>query len=80
MKVKFEFDTNSEGFYDYNDHNRLYIIQNADNLAQCLNKLRETVRNMVKWDNRETIPVNEIDEKFWNVIDEYDINFERMGY
>ena len=52
MKINFEFDTNSEGFYDYNDHNRLYIMQNADNLAQCLEKLRETIRSLLKYDNR----------------------------
>ena len=80
MKINFEFDTNSEGFYDYNDHNRLYIMQNADNLAQCLEKVRETIRSLLKYDNRELIPKDEIDDKFWEITKDYDINFERMGY
>lgn len=80
MKINFEFDTNSEGFYDYRDNNKLYIMQNADNLAQCLEKLRETIRSLLKYDNRELIPKDEIDDKFWEITKDYDINFERMGY
>lgn len=80
MKVTFEFDTNNENYFDYNDHNKLYIMQNADNLAQCLEKLRETIRSLLKYDNRELIPKDEIDDKFWEITKDYDINFERMGY
>ena len=80
MKINFEFDTNSEGFYDYRDNNKLYIMQNADNLAQCLEKLRETIKGLLKYDNRELIPKDEIDDKFWEITKDYDINFERMGY
>lgn len=80
MKINFEFDTNSEGFYDYNDHNRLYIMQNADDLAQCLQEIREAVRTLIKYDNRELIPKDEIDDKFWEIVNDHGISFDKMGY
>ena len=42
--------------------------------------LREFVRTLIKHDSRELIPKDEIDDKFWDIINEHNINFENMGY
>lgn len=80
MKVKFEFDTTNPDFYDFNENDKLYRMQTADDMAICLNALREKVRSLVKYDEREMIPKNEIEEVFWEIIKDHNINFEKMGY
>jgi hypothetical protein len=80
MKVRFEFDTTSEDFYNNFDHIKLYNMQTADDMAICLNALREKVRSLVKYDEREMISKDEIEEVFWEIIKDHNINFEKMGY
>ena len=80
MKIKFEFDTCSEEFYDYNESQTLYRMQNADELSSCLNELAEKVRSLMKYDKRENIPKDEIDDTFWEIIKDHNINFEKLGY
>ena len=80
MKIKFEFDTCSEEFYDYNENQTLYRMQNADELASCLNELAEKVRSLMKYDERENIPKDEIEEVFWEITKDHNINFEKLGY
>jgi len=76
MKVTFEFRTDDENF-DQNELNRHY---DADSMAYCLEALREKVRNWVKWDDREQIPKDEIEKVFWEIIQDNNISFERLGY
>lgn len=75
MKVKFEFDTESENF-DMQELERHY---QADKMAYCLSRITDQLRNWIKWDGRETIPVDEVHEKIWDIIQE-EVNMERLGY
>ena len=76
MKVTFEFRTDDENF-DQNELNRYY---DANNMAICLEALREKVRSWIKWDDREEIPKDEIEKVFWEIIQDNNISFERLGY
>lgn len=76
MRVTFEFDTDSENF-DINELNRHY---DADKMAYCLEELREKVKSLVKYSDKEIITIDELDDGFWEIIHDNDINFERLGY
>lgn len=75
MKVKFEFDTESEFFDRYELQRHIY----ADKMAYCLSRITDQLRNWYKWDERESIPVDEIHEKLWDIIQE-EISMEEIGY
>lgn len=75
MKVKFEFDTQSEFF----DKCELQRHMQADKMAYCLSKIADQIRNWYKWDERENIPVDEIHEKLWDIIQE-EVSMEDLGY
>ena len=76
MKVTFEFRTDDENF-NQDELNRFY---DADNMAMCLEALREKVRSWIKWDQREEIPKEEIEKVFWEIIQDHNISFEKLGY
>ena len=76
MKVTFEFHTDDENF-NQDELNRFY---DADNMAMCLEALREKVRSWIKWDQREEIPKEEIEKVFWEIIQDHNISFEKLGY
>lgn len=80
MKVTFEFDTNREDFYESFDHCKLYNVQQAQEMACCLNELATKIRSVEKWDSREAIPIEEISNFFWESMKEHGLDFERMGY
>jgi len=80
MKIIFEFDTTNPDFYDCNENDKLYRMQNADEMASCLSDLAEKIRSLVKWDEREQISKDEIEETFWGVVKDHHLDFDRMGY
>ena len=75
MKVTFEFNTESEFF----DGHELECHYQASKMAYCLYKITDQIRNWYKWDDRESIPVDEIHKKLWDIIEE-EVNMERLGY
>lgn len=75
MKVTFEFDTESENF----DGCELERHYQANNMALCLHEITNQMRSWYKYDERETIPVDEIHQKIWDIIQE-NVNMEKLGY
>lgn len=79
MKITYEFDTNHPDFYD-DDSKTLYRIQKIDDIALCLETMRRAITKLIKYNNRASILTSEIEEKFWEIIKEHEINFEKLGY
>lgn len=75
MKVTFEFDTESENF----DNCELERHYQADKMAYCLSGIIHQLRVWYKYDERENIPVDEIHQKIWDIIQE-NVNMEKLGY
>jgi len=73
MKVIFEFDTCSEDF----DRSELERVKNADKMAYTLSKITDQLRSWYKYDERGSIPIDEVHEKIWNIIEE-EINLEEL--
>lgn len=75
MKVTFEFDTEKDDIFAINQH--IY----AEKTAQCLNDLRGKIRSLVKYSDKETITIDELDDGFWEIIKDNGITFEDLvGY
>ena len=74
MKVTFEFDTLSENF----DHSELERIKQVDNLTSALYEITSLIREWYKYDSRNAIPVEEISEKVWDIINEKRISLEEL--
>lgn len=75
MKVNFEFDTESENF----DNCELERHYQANNMTLCLHEITNQIRSWYDYDERETIPVDEIHQKIWDIIQDH-VNMERLGY
>lgn len=75
MKVTFEFDTSSENFDKY----ELERHYQCNDLAYCIFRITDQVTKWIKWDERESIPIDEIREKIWDII-EQSICVERLGF
>lgn len=73
MKVIFEFDTDKENF----DHCELERVKNADKMAHVLYEITNQIRSWYKYDDRESIPVDEIHEKIWDIINS-EINLDNL--
>lgn len=75
MKVTFEFDTSSENFDKY----ELERHYQCNDLADCIARITDQLRNWIKWDERESIPTDEIHKKIWDIIEE-SVSMERLGF
>jgi hypothetical protein len=73
MKVTFELDTNDENF----DQFELNRLNHATDMALCLYKITNKLRDWHKYDARDLIPTEEIYEVLWNIINEH-INLEKI--
>ena len=58
MKVTFEFDTESETF----DNCELKRHYRANDMAICLSRITDKLRSWYKYDERGSIPIDEIHE------------------
>lgn len=74
MKITYAFDTDSEDF-NYQELNR---IQSADRLTSCIWDIEQQLRQWYKYDNRESIPVNEICDTIYDIIKDNEINTDRL--
>lgn len=72
MKITFEFDTNSEQF----DRIELNRIQKAFDMALALYDIDNLCRKYRKYDERESIPVEEIDNEIGKIYSKYNINID----
>ena len=76
MKHILEFDTESEN-YDYHEHQR-YI--NAQKMLWALEDIREFIRTKIKYTDETIIKLEDLEDKFWEIIKDRGISFEEMGY
>ena len=75
MKIKFEFDTESELF----DQHELNRYLNANKMAYCLSEITNKLRSWYKYDNRGEIPIQEVYDEIWDIIQE-EVSMEELGY
>ena len=75
MKVKFEFDTESENF----DRTELEQHIQASRMASCISKISDQIRSWYKWETRDNIPIDEIAETLREIIND-EVDLERLGY
>ena len=80
MKIKFEFDTCAEDFYDSFDHIKLYQMQIASDMAMALNEMKDAIRSQIKYTDKTEINLETLQDKFFEIIDNHDISFEKLGY
>lgn len=75
LKIIYEFNTDIEGC----DLTELHCIQHAEDLAHCLYEIQNKIRGWYKYDERTSIPVEEIQEELYGIINEH-VNMEKLGY
>lgn len=75
MKIKIEFDTDSELF----DQCELNRYLNANKMAHCLDQIANKLRSWYKYDNRGEIPIQEVYDEIWDIIQE-EVSMEDLGY
>lgn len=75
MKIKIEFDTDSENF----SRTEFFTYMHAIDLAVALGRIQEQCRTWYKYDERTEIPDEEIRDTINNII--YDcVDMEKLGY
>ena len=75
MKVTFEFDTESETFDNY----ELKRHYKANDMAMCLYEITNKLRGWYKYDERGSIPIDEVHKEIWEIIEDH-VNLEELGY
>lgn len=75
MKITFSFDTDDENF----DRTEYQRHAQADDMAYCLSQITDKLRSWYKYDERGEIPISEVYDEMWDIINE-NINMERLGY
>lgn len=75
MKIKIEFDTESENFDNY----ELETYLHAREMLSCISEIKDKVRSWYKYDERTAIPTEEIWDSILDIINEH-INLEKLGY
>ena len=76
MKVIFEFDTDKENF-DISEYER---IKYADDMAKTLYEITEQLKSWYKYDKRGEIPIDEVYDKIFDIIQENHINLDKLYY
>lgn len=74
MKIIYEFDTTSDDF----DRFEKYRIDKSFDMAMALWDLDNKIRSWRKYDDRESIPVGEISQAFWDIMEEHLINLDDL--
>lgn len=74
MKITYEFDTMSENFDRY-EYRR---ISKALDMALALYDIDSKIRGWIKYDERDTIPIDEITDMFVGVLDNRMINLDDL--
>lgn len=75
MKITIEFDTESENF----EYSELEMYKQARDMLMCLDAIREQLRTWENRDDRTAIPIEEISDKIFEIIQDH-VNLEKMGY
>ena len=75
LKIIYEFNTDIDGC----DLTELHCIEQANDMALCLYEIQNKIRGWYKYDERNSIPVEEIQEELYGIINEH-VNMEKLGY
>lgn len=76
MKVIYEFDTMSDNF----DYHEYQVYKQAQDTAKALSEIFDKLRHYEKWDERESIPKDELRETMVEILNENNVSLEKMGY
>lgn len=76
VKVTYEFNTDSDNF----DYHEYQMYKQAPDMARALNEIFSKLRNYEKWDERESIPKDELRETMVEALRENNVSLEEMGY
>ncbi len=74
MKVTFEFDTLDENFIP----SELERMKNVDKMASVLYDITNQLRSWDKYDERNSIPKDEICDKIWDIITDAGLNIDEL--
>ena len=75
MKVTLEFNTSEDGF----DICEYQTVLHANDLAFCLCKIKDQLREWYKYDTRGQIPFDEVYDTLNDIILEH-VDMEKLGY
>lgn len=75
MKITYEFNTDIEGC----DLTELHAIEQATDMAYCISEIQNKVRGWYKYDDRDAIPVEEIQDEIYSIINDH-VDMEKLGY
>lgn len=64
---------------DESDESTFRLIQSASPLYCTIHDLLEWLRNMRKYQDQETVPVADVEQKVWDLLQENGINWESLG-
>ena len=76
MKVTYEFDTDKDG-YDYHERDR---FEASFSMLMCLSEITDTLRKYRKYDPRDNIPFEEVDNAITDIINSRVPNLEDLIY
>lgn len=80
MKITFEFDDNSPKFYENSEYHKLYAMQNAEALGFCLEQMFDKIRCWEKNEDKYNVSTEEVREALVEILQNNNINLERLGY
>lgn len=72
MKIIYEFDTDNENFCQ----DELKRLEHKEDMASCLYDIQNQLRQWYKYDNRNSIPVEEIQDKILDIYKDNDVNMD----
>lgn len=76
MKVTYEFNTDSDNF----DYHEYQIYKQAPDTARTLSEIFDKLIHYEEWDERESIPKDELKETMVEILNENNVSLEEMGY
>lgn len=72
MKVTYELDTEND------DRTSFERLNKSLEMALALEKFSNRIRNWRKYDERESIPVEEISNEFYETLEEYGLDLDNL--
>lgn len=76
MKVTYEFNTGSDNF----DYHEYQMYRQAQDTARALSQIFDKLRTYEKWDERESIPKDELLDTMAEILKENNVSLDEMGY
>lgn len=74
MKITYEFDTDKDNY----DMQELTRVQKAFDMAYTLSDLSEKIRSWYKYDERGSIPTEEIQDTFYSILQDHNVDLEEV--